>query len=127
MSHILALALRYRWTRRLLRRFTWPRPEHIATLTRDEFLAWMGPIGFLHDVEAALAEDRRRGDQADVDRSLRRRKARLSPGRKLLLELAEELILVDPFHRMMRRKSERPSSTPPRPGSSSPFGSSRPT
>ena len=71
MSHILALALRYRWTRRLLRRFTWPRPEHIATLTRDEFLAWMGAVGFLREVEAALAEDRRRGDQADVDRSLR--------------------------------------------------------
>lgn len=63
MSHLLALALRLHPTRRLLARFHWPRPEHIRRLTKSEFLAYMQAIGFLQDVEVALAEYRRERDQ----------------------------------------------------------------
>ena len=72
MSHLLAFGLRYRPARRLLRRlFGWPRRADIMRLTRNEFLAYMRAIGFLQEVEAALAEYRRERDQATLAADVR--------------------------------------------------------
>ena len=55
MSHLLAFGLRFRPTRRLLARMRWPRPEHLARLTRSEFIAYIRAIGLEQESQAILA------------------------------------------------------------------------
>ena len=72
MSHVLAFGLRFRPTRRLLRRFCgWPRREDIMRLTRREFIAYIRALGIQQEAEAALARYRRSIDQANSGAGVR--------------------------------------------------------
>lgn len=59
MTHILALGLRIRPVRRLLARMRWPRPEHMARMSADQFRGYVRAIGLEAEAEAALAEYRK--------------------------------------------------------------------
>lgn len=59
MTHVLALGLRIRPVRRLLARKRWPRPEHLARLSPDQFHRYVQAIGLEAEAQAAFAEYRR--------------------------------------------------------------------
>jgi hypothetical protein len=59
MTHVLSLGLRIRPVRRLLARMRWPRPEHLASMSTDQFHGFVRAIGLEAEAQAALAEHRR--------------------------------------------------------------------
>lgn len=60
MSHVLAFGLRISIVRWLLARKRWPRPEHLAKLSPDQFRGYIRAIGLEAEALAALAEYRTR-------------------------------------------------------------------
>lgn len=62
VTQVLALSLRFGPTRRLLARMRWPRREHLARLSADQFHGYVRAIGLEAEAQAALSEYRRQAD-----------------------------------------------------------------
>lgn len=58
LTHVLSFGLRIRPVRRLLARMRWPRPEHLAKMSPDQFRGYVRAIGLEAEAQAALAEYR---------------------------------------------------------------------
>ena len=56
MTQLLAFGLRVRPLRRLLARFRWPRPEHLARMNDAQFHGYVRAIGIEADALEALAD-----------------------------------------------------------------------
>jgi hypothetical protein len=64
MSYVLALGLRVPALRRVLGRFHWPRPEHLAKMTREQKIAYIRAIGL--DADARAARTRYQGTPVEA-------------------------------------------------------------
>jgi hypothetical protein len=58
LTHLLAFGLRISFVRRLLARMRWPRPEHLARMSRAQIHGYVRAIGLEAEALAALAEYR---------------------------------------------------------------------
>ena len=66
MTQLLAFGLRVPPLRRLLARFRWPRPEHLARMNDAQFHGYVRAIGIEADALEALAEYRGGRDRGET-------------------------------------------------------------